>query len=109
MYGSATWSIRSADCTRDSTPRAAQRILQRERIHERREHPHVIGGRAVHAGGAGATPRKDVAAADHDGNLDAHPRDFGDLGDDPVDHSRLMPYESSPISASPDSLSRMRL
>ncbi len=53
---------------------AAQRILQRQRVHQRREHAHVVGGGSIHPGGTGRDAAKDVAAADHDRDFDAEPR-----------------------------------
>ena len=59
-----------------------ERILQRERVDDRGEHAHVVGGRAVHAPGAGGDAAEDVAAADDDGGLRRRALDFGDvLGD----------------------------
>src|SRR5690606_37042183 len=43
-----------------------ERILQRERIDDRREHAHVIGRHAIHAGLGKPRAAKDVAAADHE-------------------------------------------
>src|SRR5439155_8451153 len=49
---------------------ALQGVLEREGVDHRAEHAHVVGLRLVHAdaGTAGAAP--DVAAADHDGDVD---------------------------------------
>jgi hypothetical protein len=59
-----------------------ERVLQRERVDDRRQHAHVVGGRAVHAARAGRQATEDVAAADDDGGLHAERADFGDvLGD----------------------------
>ena len=49
-----------------------ERVLQRQRVDDRREHAHVVGGGAVHAARAGRDAAEDVAAADDDGRLDAH-------------------------------------
>ena len=59
-----------------------ERVLQREAVDDRREHAHVVGGRAVHPLGAGGEAAEQVAAADDDGDLDAERLDLGDvLGD----------------------------
>ena len=57
-------------------------VLQRERVDDRCEHAHVIGGRAVHAARARGDAAEDVAAADHDRGLDAHALDLGDVARD---------------------------
>src|SRR2546422_2785539 len=46
-------------------------VLQRERVDDGSEHPHVIGGHAVHSLFAGGRPAQDVAAADHEAQLHA--------------------------------------
>ena len=53
-------------------PLLLESVLEGQRVDHRRQHPHVVGGRAVHATGARRDAAKDVAAADHDGRLDAH-------------------------------------
>ena len=68
---------------------AAQRILQRERIHQRRQHAHVVGGRAIHPCRTGRHAAKDVAAADDDRDLHAKAHHFGDLGDNAIDRLAL--------------------
>ena len=64
---------------------ALERVLQRERVDDGGEHAHVIAGDAIHAGLGQARAAKDVAAADHDAELDAEPDDLGDLGGDAAD------------------------
>ena len=49
-------------------------VLQRERVHDGREHAHVVGRDAVHAGASEARAAKDVAAADDDRDLDVAAR-----------------------------------
>ena len=66
-----------------------ERVLQRQRVDDRRQHAHVVGGRAVHAAGAGRHAAEDVAAADDDGRLDAHALDFGDVLGDLRRHGRI--------------------
>ena len=46
-----------------------QRILQRQRVHHRRQHAHVIGGGAVEALGRRGHAAEDVAAADDEAQL----------------------------------------
>ena len=59
-----------------------ERVLQRQRVDHRGEHAHVVGGRAVHALGAGREAAEQVAAADDDGGLHAELLDLADvLGD----------------------------
>ena len=82
MNGSATARISIAVTTRVDDALLLERVLQRQRVDHRRQHAHVVGGRAVHAARAGGDAAEDVAAADDDGGLDAHALDFGDvLGD----------------------------
>jgi hypothetical protein len=59
-----------------------QGVLELHRVDEDGEHPHVVAGRAVHAGGDAGDAAVDVPAARHDGDLDparVHARDL--LGD----------------------------
>ena len=48
-----------------------ERALQREAVDHRRQHAHVIRGRAIHAAMAGGQSAPDVSAADHDRDLHA--------------------------------------
>jgi hypothetical protein len=59
------------------------------RVDDRREHAHVIRRDAIHAGLGEARAAKDVAAADHEPDLDAHRGDLGDLGGDALDDRRV--------------------
>ena len=68
-----------------------QRVLQRERVHERGEHPHVVGGCTVHASSSRSDAPEDVAPADDDRHLDTEPYDLRDLGDDAIDHLAVDP------------------
>ena len=109
MYGSATSETSSAERTRVSAPAPLERVLERERVQDRREHAGVVRGRAVHPLGRGGHAAVDVAAADDDRELEplatgrrrsrARSRrpSFGS-----------MPYSWSPISASPESFRRTR-
>ena len=56
-----------------------ERILQRERVHDRGEHAHVVARDAVHAGAREAGAAEEVAAADDDGDLDAELADRADF------------------------------
>ena len=49
---------------------ALERVLQRERVHDGREHAHLVGGDAVHAGASEPRAAEHVAAADDDRDLD---------------------------------------
>ena len=48
-----------------------QRVLHGQRIDDRGQHAHVVGGDAVHLLGSGGYPAKNIAAADHQSDLDA--------------------------------------
>src|SRR5688572_2198816 len=60
---------RRLHATRDT--RLTHRIGERERVHYRGEHAHVVRGGAVHAGGAGREPAENVSAADYHAELDS--------------------------------------
>ena len=60
--------------------RALERILHRESIHDRREHPHVVALRSIHPDAGAFEPAEDIAAADHDPNLHAEAMDLRELG-----------------------------
>jgi hypothetical protein len=98
-----------ADITRAVRPGLVHRVRQRQCIHDRRQHAHVVGRGAVHADRAARHAAEDVAAADHHGHFDTQAGHLGNLLHHAHDRARLMPNASSPIKASPDSLSRMRL
>jgi hypothetical protein len=60
-----------------------QEVLQREAVHDGAEHAHVVGPGAVHAALGELGAPEEVAAADHDGHLDAvacHPGDLASHG-----------------------------
>jgi hypothetical protein len=69
-----------------------ERVLQRDGVHHRRQHTHVIGGGAVHAPRARLQPAEDVSPADDQRDFDAkvmHLFDFlsyadNHLGIDPI-------------------------
>ena len=54
-------------------------VLEREAVHDRRQHADVVAGRPVHAPRGGRQAAEDVAAADDDPDLDAQPVDLRDL------------------------------
>ena len=64
-------------------------VLQRQRVDHRRQHSHVVGGRAVHASSAGRHAAEDIAAADDDGGFDAHGLDVGHVHGDPRRDGRI--------------------
>ena len=66
-------------------PLALEGVLHRERVDHRREHAHVIGRDAVHAGFGKPRAADDVAAADHEAHLDAETEDFRDFACDSPD------------------------
>ena len=85
-----------------------QGILQRQRVHDRREHAHVVGAVALDAGCLPAAP--DVAAADHDRGLDAEVDDLGQLPRHEGGGVGVMPHSASAgANASPESFNRTRL
>ena len=78
--------------------RLLERVLQRQRVDDGREHPHVVPLRAVHSRTRTFETAKDVPAADDDRRLDAHALDFshilGNLGrDDRIDPVGLLAHE----------------
>ena len=79
MYGSATSCI--ADRGHDPRRHAGllAGVLERQGVHDRGEHAHVVAGGALHAPGGGREAAEDVAAADDDGDLDAVGLDGPDL------------------------------
>ena len=87
---------------------AFERILQGERVDDGREHAHVIGVRAVHAGRFVRFPAPDVAATDDDRDRNAEPRDFGDLLGHPSRRDVTSTEASSPANASPEIFKRTR-
>ena len=64
--------METADMVRARCAGRVERGLERERVHDRAEHAHGIGGRAVDpAGCTHAGAADDIAAADDDGDLEA--------------------------------------
>ena len=109
MYGSATWCISIAVITRVGTPCFLERVLQRQGVDHGGEHAHVIPSHAIHIFGGGGHSTKEVAAADHQSDLDAGPRHFGDFGRQGATRSGSMPKPACPAITSPLSFRRMRL
>src|ERR1035437_5257147 len=62
-----------------------QRILQREGIDDGGQHAHVIGGDAVHEFGLLGHAAEEIAAANHDCDLDSEAMYLADFGGDLVD------------------------
>ena len=60
--------------------RLLERVLEREAVDDRREHPHVVALRAVHPLARPFEPAEDVAAADDDPALHAERVHVGELG-----------------------------
>src|SRR5581483_3630962 len=80
---------------------AAHRVLQRQGVHDRGQHSHVVGRGPVHPRRARRHAAEDVPAADHHPDLQTHPRHRGDLGDDaldrlPVDAERILAHQGFP-------------
>ena len=70
-----------------------QRILQSQGIDDRGQHAHVIGGNAVHGLGLLGHAAEEIAAADHDGDLDSQTMYFGDFRRDLV-HASVINTEA---------------
>ncbi len=66
-----------------------ERVLERQRVQERREHARVVGGRPVHPLGRGAHAAVEVPAADDDGDLRARRLDGKHLARDRRDGARV--------------------
>ena len=61
-------------------------ILQRQRVDQGRQHPHVIRGHTVGAPVAEEAAAEDVSTADDQRDLDAEPVDVDDLVRQAVEH-----------------------
>jgi hypothetical protein len=70
-------------------PDVLERVLERQAVHDRGKHPDVVARRPIHTAGCGSEAPKDVAASDHDSDLDAETMDFGDLAGDDRDEGRI--------------------
>ena len=80
-----------AVCTRVSTPCFSIEVLEREAVHHRAEHPHVVGAGALHAALLQLGAAEEVAPAHDDGDLHARLGDLGDLGGQCVDDVEVEP------------------
>jgi len=76
---------------------ALERVLQRERVEDGRQHPHVVGRRPIHSAAGAGDAAKDVAAADDDGDLSSEGVKIGDFSGDVVEDvgldAELLPAE----------------
>ena len=86
-----------------------ERVLQRQRVHHRRQHAHIIGAGPVEALGGAGQAAEDVAAADDEAELMPLPWRRAISSASRATASGSMPNWPSPIRASPDSFRRMRL
>jgi hypothetical protein len=68
-----------ADMTRAVRPGLVHGIGQRQRVHHRGQHAHVVGGGAVHADRTTRHAPEDIAAADDHRHFDAHAGHLGHL------------------------------
>ena len=91
MYGSATSFTSSADRTRVSAPWRSSASCTASELRTRRQHAHVVAGRAVHPLGRGGDAAVDVAAADHERDLEAGRADVDELPRERVDGARVEP------------------
>ena len=66
-----------------------ERVLQRKRVEQRREHARVVAGGAVHAFRGGGHAAVDVPAADDDRDLDAVGVHLHDLRGERVDRREI--------------------
>ena len=71
MYGSA--DLVHGDGRHDPRghARLLERVLERQAVHDRRQHADVVAGGALHAPRRRGQAAEDVAATDHHGDLDA--------------------------------------
>src|SRR6185295_274418 len=81
-----------------------ERVLQRERVQDGREHAHVVAGGAVHAGRRPLEAAVDVPAADHDRDLHAAVGDELHLSGDCGDPLRVRPVREVPHEGLPREL-----
>jgi hypothetical protein len=68
-----------------------ERILHRQRVHDRREHAHVISGDAIHPGAGETGAAENVASADDYRNLDAEAADLRHFRRDTLDQLGIDP------------------
>jgi hypothetical protein len=70
---------------------ALQEILEREAVHHRAEHAHVVGTGAVQTALLQLLAAEEIATADHHRHLRTGGDDLGDLTGDRLDHPRIDP------------------
>ena len=75
--------------TRVGTPGLFERVLQGQGVDHRGQHAHVVGRDAIHVLRRRRHAAEEVAAADHQADLDAGLGDLGDLGRQLVDPLRI--------------------
>jgi hypothetical protein len=75
---------------------AFERVLQSERVDDRGEHAHVVAMRALDALLGAGQPAEDVAAPDHQADLDAEIDDFLHVRRDAVDRFGMQPVPAGP-------------
>ena len=88
---------------------ALERVLQRQRVHDRAEHADVVALGGVHARHRAGAAAPEVAAADDDGDVDAQVADGDDLdGRCASSVAASRPEPDGPAKASPDGLKTIR-
>ena len=75
-----------ADITRADAASGFERLAESEAVQHRGQHAHVIAAHPVHAVGGGGEAAIDVAAADHEAELEAKIGGLTDIGGDLVQH-----------------------
>ena len=85
------------------------RVGQGQRIHDRCQHAHVIRRSTVHTDRAACDTPKDIAATDHNSDLDTHPGNFSHLFNHtndgcPVDAKLVVAHERFPRQLQQDTL-----
>src|SRR5204862_3352235 len=75
-----------------------ERVLEREGVDHGGKHAHVVSGRTVHAARTRREAAEQIAAADHDADLDTELLYFADfggdlIGDGGIDPERLFAHQ----------------
>ncbi len=78
-----------AESTRAVGALALDRGLERQRVHHRRQHAHIVGARPVHAAFRRHQAAIDVAGADHEANLGAGGDGRGNVAGDGSEHVKI--------------------
>ena len=68
-----------------------QEVLEREAVHNRAEHAHVVGASTFHASALELGTAEEVSTTDHGGDLYPLASRPGDLGGYACDHVRVNP------------------